>query len=141
MTTDQIWANLPGRMDNAIALGVQQIAVAQKVALRVERNQRIYDIYKQFIAACRIGDRLNLFSSTGNIRQYGARGLSDYPGQYSSRTPKLKAFRDLLGGGNAHSGPVRQASLKMRADSSATLANGRCPASTQSRSATPVTSH
>jgi hypothetical protein len=119
MTLDQIMAALPGKAMDTVNAGVQQLATAKKYNLRyityeggqhvvlpnnvdllrqVERDPRMYDVYKQFITSWQgqIGDNLNLFLLTGGISQYGGWGLSEYTGQPLTDAPKLRAVRDVI---------------------------------------------
>lgn len=128
MSVDQIMAALPAELTAAVSLGVQQKVIAQKYGLRyityeagqsvvlpndvaleqqVERDPRMYDIYRQFITSwqTQIGDRLNLFALEGGISKYGGWGLSEYIGQPISQTPKLRAVYDFLGISAPRAGP------------------------------------
>jgi hypothetical protein len=116
---DQIMATLPGKSDEAIALGVQHKAIAKKYGLRyltyeagqallfrnnlpllqkAEGDPRMYDIYRHFISGwqSQIGDTLNLFVLTGTPSPYGAWGLTDYAGQPLREIPKMRAARSFL---------------------------------------------
>jgi len=120
MTADQMFAALPGKVNDALNFAVQQKATAQKYGLRyityeggqhivlpsnlslstqVERDSRMFDIYNQFISAwqSQIGDTLMLFALTGGISQYGSWGLVEYAGQPVSQTPKMRAVQAFLG--------------------------------------------
>jgi hypothetical protein len=119
MSLDQIMAALPGAAATAVDQGVQQKAIAQKYGLRyltyeagqtvvlpknvplaqqVERDPRMYDVYRQFIASWRakVGDQLNLFALSGQIGRYGGWGLVEYFGQPQSQAPKMRAARDFM---------------------------------------------
>lgn len=118
-TLDQIMSLLPNKAADTVSIGVQQQATAKKYNLRyityeggqhvvlpnnvdllrqVERDPRMYDVYKQFITAWQnqVGDNLNLFILTGGISQYGGWGLSEYAGQPLTEAPKLRAVRDAI---------------------------------------------
>lgn len=120
LDADQIFSVLNKSVDESVAAGVQQKAIARKYGLRyvayeggqhvvlpsnvplleqVERDPRMYGVYKQYLAAWRdrVGDNLNLYNHVGSISQYGAWGLSEYAGQPASEAPKLRAVREFLG--------------------------------------------
>ena len=124
---DQVMAALPGEVASTVKLGRQQKAIARKYGLRyityeagqgvvlpnnvpleqqIQRDPRMYGIYRQFIAAWRteIGDRLNLFSLNGEIGQYGGWGLVQYLGQPLSQAPKMRAVKDSFAMGASASG-------------------------------------
>lgn len=119
MSLDQIMATLPADVATAITQGIQQKAIAQKYGLRyityeagqtvllpnntaleqqVERDPRMYGVYRHFISAWRsqIGDQLNLFALSGQIGKYGGWGLIEYLGQPSSEAPKMRAVQEFL---------------------------------------------
>lgn len=119
LSFDGIMSALPAKVKETIALGLQQKAIARKYGLRyvayeggqhivlpnnvpllkkIERDPRMYEVYKQFLTAWRdqIGDNLNLYAHVGSISRYGAWGLSDYVGQPLADAPKLRAVRDIL---------------------------------------------
>ena len=120
MTADQIYAELPGKVDEAVNFGLQQKAIAQKYGLRyityeagqhlilpsnvslsaqVERDPRMASIYNQFLTAwqSQIGDTLTLFALTGGISEHGSWGLVEYAGQPLSAAPKMRAVQNFLG--------------------------------------------
>jgi hypothetical protein len=111
---------LPGMVADQISFGVQQKAVAEKYGLRyvayeagqhivlpdnlplltqIERDPRMYGIYKSFISGwqSQVGDTLTMFALTGGISPYGAWGMSEYAGQPLTETPKRRAVQDFLG--------------------------------------------
>ena len=119
MSLDQIMAALPAQLAAALKQGVQQKAIAEKYGLRyvtyeagqtvvlpknvqleqqVERDPRMYDIYRQFMLSWRsqLGDQLNLFTLSGQIGQYGGWGLVEYLGQPEAQAPKMRAVQDFL---------------------------------------------
>jgi hypothetical protein len=119
MSLDQIMAALPGQAAAAVKEGLQQKAIAAKYGLRyltyeggqtvllpknvlleqqVERDPRMYDVYRDFISDWRsqIGDQLNLFALSGQIGQYGGWGLVEYLGQPVSGAPKMRAVQDSI---------------------------------------------
>lgn len=119
MSLDQIMTSLSAEAAACVKQGAQQKAIAQKYGLRyityeagqtivlpknvqlelqVERDPRMYDIYRQFISSWRsqIGDTLNLFTLSGQIGQYGGWGLVEYLGQPTSQAPKMRAVQDFL---------------------------------------------
>ena len=121
LTEDQIMTSyLPGQITSMVNFGAQQKAVAQKYGLRyvayeagqglvipanvallqqVERDPRMYDLYKSFISQwqSQIGDTMNLFNLNSPINQYGGWGLWEYAGQPLSASPKMQAVREFLG--------------------------------------------
>lgn len=120
MTLDQVMGLLPGKVDAAVYYGLQQKSVAQSYGLRyityeagqhvvlpnnvsllqqIERDPRMYGLYKQFMGAwqTQIGDSLNLFALTGPISRYGAWGAVEYNGQSVSNAPKMQAIQEFLG--------------------------------------------
>lgn len=119
MSLTQIMTALPGEAATAVQQGVEQKAIARKYGLRyltyeagqtvvlrdnvaleqqVERDPRMYDIYRRFISTWRsqIGDELNLFALSGQIGQYGGWGLVEYFGQPLSEAPKMRAVKDSI---------------------------------------------
>lgn len=119
MPLDQIMAALPDEAATAVKQGVQQKAIARKYGLRyltyeagqtvvltknvaleqqVERDTRMYNIYRDFISNWRsqVGDQLNLFALSGQIGQYGGWGLVEYFGQPVADAPKIRAVQDFL---------------------------------------------
>jgi hypothetical protein len=66
---------------------------------QVERDPRMYDLYKSFISQwqSQIGDTMNLFDLNSPINQYGGWGLWEYAGQSLSASPKMQAVREFLG--------------------------------------------
>ena len=120
MTADEIFAALPGKVNDALNFATQQKAYAQKYGLRyityeggqhivlptnmtlsyaVERDPRMETIYNQFLTAwqTQIGDTLTLFALTGGIGQYGSWGLVEYAGQPLTLAPKMRAVQAFLG--------------------------------------------
>ena len=120
MTLDQIMTALPAKATEALNFGLQQKSIAQKYGLRyityeggqhvvfsnnvpllqqVERDSRMYGIYKQFISdwQSQIGDGLNLFALTGRIDWYGGWGAVEYLGQPLTQAPKMQAIKEFLG--------------------------------------------
>jgi hypothetical protein len=120
MSLDQIMGALPNDVTTAVDFGIQQKTIAQKFGLRyityeagqsvvlpnnttlereVERDQRMYDIYRQFLTRwqMQIGDSINLFALDGQIGRYGGWGLAEYVGQPITQTPKLRAVQEFLG--------------------------------------------
>lgn len=147
MTLDQAMAALPGKATEAVNLGVQQKATAQKFGLRyvtyeggqhvvlpnsltleqqIQRDPRMFDVYQQFISAWRdqVGDQLNLFTLIGSISQYGGWGLSEYPGQPLTGAPKLRAARSFM---NLKKGPPLVVSPVTTCPDGSTPNNGKCP--------------
>jgi hypothetical protein len=119
MSLGQIMTGLPGEAATAVQQGVEQKAIARKYGLRyltyeagqtvvlrdnvpleqqVERDPRMYDIYRQFISSwsSHVGDELNLFALSGQIGQYGGWGLVEYFGQPLSEAPKMRAVQDSI---------------------------------------------
>jgi len=111
---------LPGEITSQLNFAVQQKAVAQKYNLRyvtyeagegvilannvpllqqIERDPRMYDLYKSFISQwqSQIGDTLTLFTLHAPITQYGGFGMFEYIGQPLSQAPKMQAVREFLG--------------------------------------------
>ena len=111
---------LPPKVTEAVNFGVQQKAVAQKYALQyttyeagqhivlpnnqallqqIERDPRMYDLYKSFLTGwqSQVGGTLTMFTLNGPISQYGAWGISEYAGQPLTETPKRRAVQDFLG--------------------------------------------
>lgn len=162
---------LPAKATEQVAFGVQQKAVAQKYNLRyvtyeggqhvvlpnnlalltqIERDQRMYDIYKSFIGAwqAQVGDTLTLLLMTGPISQWGAWGLSEYANQPLSESPKRRAVQDFLGvttastdtggstttnpttGTSGSTTPVITASTQICPDGSVIPLTSTCPTST-----------
>lgn len=78
----------------------QHIVLKDDLALaaKIQRDPRMYDLYKRYIASwrSRIGDVLALYSSTGAINRYGAWGLAERPGQPAAEAPKLRAVAEEL---------------------------------------------
>jgi hypothetical protein len=129
-TLDQIIGSLPAKVDTVIGYAAQQKAVAQKFGLRyvgyeagqsvvlptnialetqVQRDPRMYDIYKQFISGwqSKVGDTLTLFNLTGGVSKYGGWGMWEYAGQpISSITPKMRAVQEFLGVTTASADPI-----------------------------------
>jgi len=162
---------LPAKAAEAVTFGVQQKAVAQKYNLRyvtyeagqhvtlpnnlplltqIERDPRMYDIYKTFISAwqSQIGDTMNMFALTGKISQYGAWGISEYANQPLSETPKRRAVQEFLGiatttadSGGSTTGtttdPAVTASTQICPDGTVIASTSPCPTTTTS---TPTTS-
>lgn len=127
-TVDAVFAALSGEMDRAIDLALRSKAVAAQYDKRymayeagqhlifkdldfyqkVERDPRMYDMYKAYIEAWRskIGDVLMLFNQSQEIGRYGAFGLTEYLGQPLADAPKMRAAQDeiatLQGGKPSH---------------------------------------
>jgi hypothetical protein len=122
MTLNQIMTAVPDKMNDTLSLAAQQKAIAEKYGLRyityeagqsivfpkkvglslqVQRDPRMYDIYKRFLSVWQhqIGDTLNLFALNG-----GAWGLSEYSGQPLAETPKMRAVKDFLAANKPRSG-------------------------------------
>ncbi len=164
---------LPAKAAEAVTFGVQQKAVAQKYNLRyvtyeagqhvtlpnnlpllmqIERDPRMYDIYKTFISAwqSQIGDTMNLFALTGNISRYGAWGISEYANQPLSEAPKRRAVQEFLGiatasvdtGGTTTTttttDPVVTASTQICPDGSIILLTSTCPTTTSTPTTSPT---
>ncbi|MBB5687154.1 hypothetical protein [Sphingobium boeckii] len=72
----------------------------QPTLAALNRDQRMYDIYKTYMADWKSnsGDLMVMFSATGGISQYGAWGIREYAGQPLSETPKRRAVLDFLAG-------------------------------------------
>ena len=119
MTLEQMLAALPGKVDDAVRLGVQQKSIARKYGLRyvtyeagqsivlpnnlkllrqVETDARMGDAYTQFLTTWKrqIGDTFTLFALTGPISEHGAWGLSSYDGEPSNGAPKKEAVDRFL---------------------------------------------
>lgn len=119
-SADDILTALPAKVTSAVNTAVQQKAIATQHGLRyltyeagqhlvfadnvsleqqVERDPRMYDIYRQFITSwqSQIGGPLSLFALTGGIGPYGSWGLVEYAGQPISKAPKMRAVADWLG--------------------------------------------
>lgn len=83
-----------------IAYEAGQGVILKDVALaeQVQRDPRMYDLTKKYIAAWRshIGDTLMMFGTVFKINKYGAWGLREYEGQPASEAPKLRAVDDAL---------------------------------------------
>jgi hypothetical protein len=120
-TTDlkEIFSRLNERVDQTIDIAYANRAVAAKYGKRyiayeagqhvvmpqnvplsmlVQRDPRMYDVYRHYISAWRqkIGDTLTLFSNVGPISNFGGWGLAEYSGQPISETPKLRAVMEQL---------------------------------------------
>lgn len=116
---DQIFPRLRGTVDQAIALAVQNKAVAHKYGKRyiayeagqhilfqddaplmqkLNRDPRMYDLYRYYLDQWRakVGDVITLYTSVGTIGWFGAFGLQEYETQPLSETPKLRAVLDEL---------------------------------------------
>ncbi len=114
---DEAFARLNKRVDQTIAGSVQNKAVAhefgkmyvtyeagQAVVIpynmpflaSIERDPRMYGIYRKFLSAWRsqVGGSLNLFNNVGDIRFSGAWGLLEHSGQPLSEAPKMRAVVD-----------------------------------------------
>ena len=111
---DEIFARLASRADAAIATAAEDRQIAtryrkrfiayeagQHVLLpnnipllqRIQRDPRMYDIYKRYIRGWRtqIGDVLAIYTTTGPAAPSGAFGLVEHSGQRESEAPKLRA--------------------------------------------------
>jgi hypothetical protein len=121
MTVDQIMTTyLPGEITSQLDFAAQQKAVAQKYNLRyvayeagqgiilhnnvpllqqIQRDPRMYDLYKSFISQwqSKIGDTLTLFTLHAPISEFGGFGMFEYIGQPISEAPKMRAVREFLG--------------------------------------------
>jgi len=74
-------------------------ATAGSVTASIERDPRMYDLYKSYISTwqSQFGDLMTLFAMTGPISNYGGWGMTEYNGQPIDQAPKLRAVRDFLG--------------------------------------------
>lgn len=63
------------------------------LAQSIERDPRMYDIYKRYIQRWHdeLGDLMTLYSATTPISQYGSWGIREYNEQPLSETPKRRA--------------------------------------------------
>jgi hypothetical protein len=79
----------------------QHLVSSSNVALvaSLNRDQRMYDIYRSYLAAWRanIGDVMVLYSSSGPVGNWGAWGLREFAGQPLSEAPKRRAAVDDAG--------------------------------------------
>ena len=62
----------------------------------IERDPRMYGVYRRFISEWRehIGGLLTLFNNVGEIKESGAWGLQEHSGQPLADAPKLRAVLD-----------------------------------------------
>ena len=142
-TANEILAALLADADNAVALGVQQKMIARKYGLRyvtyeggqsvvlandvaleqqVQRDPRMYDVYKRFLAAWQkqVSGDLNLYNFAGGISKYGAWGLTEYVGQPLPQAPKLRAVKEFLRSTTAAK------TMPICTDQSVAIAAGKC---------------
>ncbi len=114
---DEAFTRLNRRVDQTIAGAVDNKAVARKygkiyvtyeagqavvipysmpLLQKIERDPRMYGIYRKFISAwrSRVGGSLNLFNNVGEIKESGAWGLLEHSGQSLSEAPKMRAVVD-----------------------------------------------
>lgn len=118
MEPSKAFEQLDGMLKKALRRAAQNKAIAQKYGKRyityeggqhvvlkdvalvreIERDPRMYDLYKQYIATWRtsIGDVMMLYSSSGSISKYGAWGMSEYIGQPLENAPKMRAVKEEL---------------------------------------------
>jgi len=66
---------------------------------QIERDPRMYDLYKSFISQwqSKIGDTLTLFTLHAPTTSFGGFGMFEYIGQPLSDAPKMRAVREFLG--------------------------------------------
>lgn len=115
---DEAFAKLPARVDRAITTARDDKDVADKYGKRyltyeagqhiivsdvaleqaIQRDPRMYDIYKRYIDGwrARVGDTMVLFASVYPIGQFGAWGLLEYDGQPAANAPKWRAVQEEL---------------------------------------------
>ncbi len=114
---DEAFTRLNRRVDQTIAQAVENKAVARKFGKSylayeagqavvipnnlpflqaIERDPRMYGIYRKFLAEWRqrVGGELTLFNNVGEIKESGAWGLQEHSGQPLSEAPKLRAVVD-----------------------------------------------
>ena len=114
---DEAFRRLNNRVDQTIAGAVENKAVARKFGktyvtyeagqaivvpynmafvTKVERDPRMYGIYRKFLGEwrSRVGGALNLFNNVGEIKESGAWGLLEHSGQPLSEAPKMRAVVD-----------------------------------------------
>src|SRR5205085_4568884 len=96
------------------------------LSLQIQRDPRMYDLYKQFLTGwqSQIGDTLTLFAVNG-----GAWGLSEYAGQPLAETPKMRAVKDYLSVGayGSSSPPIVQSPTQVCPNRSIIPLTSTCP--------------
>ncbi len=114
---DEAFLRLNRRVDQTIAQAIDNKAVARKYGKiyvayeagqavvipynmpflqQIERDPRMYGIYRKFLAEWRhrVGGVLTLFNNVGEIKESGAWGLQEHSGQPLTEAPKLRAVLD-----------------------------------------------
>jgi hypothetical protein len=114
---DQIFAAMPGAIDNTMKFAEQNRDIARKhrkqyityeggqhlvtsdlkLAVAIQRDPRMADVYRRYLAEWdkRIRSTLTLYASTTPIAEYGSWGLMEYGGQPLEQAPKLRAVREF----------------------------------------------
>lgn len=74
----------------------QHVVIPDNIKLleSIERDDRMYSLYKRYLDAWRrnIGDTLTFYDSAAPIGKFGAWGLVEYAGQPLSQAPKMRAI-------------------------------------------------
>lgn len=117
-TADEVFAALGAEKDRAIDNALMAKDVANQYGKRfityeagqhlifkdipllqqVERDPRMYEMYKAYMDAWRekVGDVMVLYCSSSEIGRFGAFGLIEYVGQPVEDAPKMRAVRDEI---------------------------------------------
>jgi F0F1-type ATP synthase membrane subunit c/vacuolar-type H+-ATPase subunit K len=119
---DKLFLDLDKSVDEAIALAVEQRAIAGRFGLKlvayeagqhlggaaggsnmdfvraIQTDPRMGHAYTRYLNGWRskVGGTIMHYSSTGPISQFGSWGLREYPGQPLSETPKLAAVKSFV---------------------------------------------
>jgi hypothetical protein len=143
--------SLPALITDSLNFATQQKTVAQTYGLRyvsyeagqhivlpdnptlelqIERDPRMYGLYKQFISGwqSQISDTLTMFALTGPVTKYGAWGVSEYAGQPLTQTPKKQAIADFLT--TSTTTPTTAPTTQVCPDGSVISLTSTCPTTT-----------